>query len=478
MSGVGIRSAFDIGRKSLRAQLAGLNVTGNNIANVNTEGYSRQEIMLTPSLPLKYPEGTFGTGVDLEGVRRIRDQLIDRQLRNELHLRGQSETLEGIYSQIETIMNEPSETGLRSLMSEFFDNFFELSNDPENMPIRFNLRAQADVMVSAFHRMDEQLRILSQDIDFEIQRTVERLNVLTKELSDLNTQIISYESVSEGTANDLRDQRDRSLDEMTELMEIYPFEKPNGSMNVASQSRTIVTSNYPTQFELDTRNVDGNLITDILVIEDQAVFEPTNGKLGGLLEARNEIVPHYREQMNSLANELISTVNNIHKTGVGLQGTNPEIPKDINFFSGTGAVNIDLSFDIKSDLKNIATARRVDVENAAGIIETSGSPGDNYVALQIAELKQKLILNNGTESLVDYYNSIISEVGNLASAAEDSVNNENLMIEQFQNLRDSVSGVSLDEEFVNLIKYQRGFEASAKVITTVDEMFQSLLNMV
>jgi len=262
------------------------------------------------------------------------------------------------------------------------------------------------------------------------------------------------------------------------MMEIYIFENPNGSVNVAAQSQTIVTSNYPVQFDIQTRNENGNLVSDIISQVDGSVFQANNGKLGALIEARNTLIPYYRDRLNDLAKEIIDNVNTIHQNGVGLKGTSTEIPKDNSFFQGTDASTIALDFAIQYDLNNIAAAERVDTELESGVIVTSGSPGDNTIALEIADLKQKLILNNGTESLIDFFNAIVSEIGNETKRVSDSVNNQNLMIEQFTNLRDSVSGVSLDEEYVNLIKYQRGYEASAKLITTVDEMFETLINMV
>ncbi|MFC1556560.1 flagellar hook-associated protein FlgK [candidate division KSB1 bacterium] len=477
MSGFGIRAAFNIGKKSLSAQSAGLNVTGNNIANVNTEGYSRQELSLNPSMPLKGPDGIFGTGVDIEGVRRIRDKLIDNQLRAELQLKGNHAALEGIYNQVQTIINEPSEVGLRALLSEFFDNFYELSNNPEDIPIRFNVREQAKLVTSAFHRIDEQLRTLSNDVEFEIKRTVERFNSLSAEVAVLNNQIVTLEGASKGTANDLRDQRDRILDEMSEVMEIFPFEKPNGAINIATQSQTIVTSNIPVEFDVRTRSENGNLMSDIVVAGEEDVFVVHDGTLGGLIEARNEIMPHFRDRLNELASELITKVNNIHLNGVGLQGTSPTIPKDIRFFTGSDAITIALDYDILEDVKNIAAAERKDILQSNGQILTTGSPGSNEIALQIADLKRKLILNDGTESLIDFFNSVVSEVGIRTKEAADNVNNVDLLIEQFSNLRDTVSGVSLDEEFVNLIKFQRGYQASARLITTVDSMFETLINM-
>ncbi len=164
----------------------------------------------------------------------------------------------------------------------------------------------------------------------------------------------------------------------------------------------------------------------------------------------------------------------------GITSSISELPViiDYNFFTGTNAVNIEIDQAIKDDERNIAAAQREDYERDDGTIEVQGAPGDNKVAMEIANLKEKLVLNDGTESLIDSFNALVSEVGIRTREASDSVENGRLLIEQFQNLRDATSGVSLDEEFVNLIKYQRGFQASAKIITTVEEMFESLINMV
>ena len=477
MGGFGIRAAFDIGRKSLRAQLAGLNVTGNNIANVNTKGYSRQEVTLASDFPMRTPDGVFGTGVKLEGVRRIRDKLVDRQLRNEIHTKSKNEALERVLNQIETTFNEPSETGLRVLMSQFFDNFYNLANDPENSTTRFNLRESSKILIEAFHRIDDQLQVLSDDIDFELRRSVERLNSLSAQVAELNTEIVSFEGASKGTANDLRDKRDIAIDEISEFIDIFPLEKPNGMVDVAAQAQTLVTSNFPINLEVTTRSENGNLISEVIVTETGNVFEANNGKIFALVQARNEIIPHFRERLNILANELITKVNSIHRTGVGLQGTAMEIPKDNDFFTGNNAGNIDLSQAIKDDVNAIAAASRVDTILPNGEVITSGAPGDNKIALEIANLKQERVLSNGTESLLDFFNAIIGEVGIAAKEAQDNVRNEEQIITQFQNIRDSTSGVSLDEEFVNLIKFQRGFQAGARLITTIDDMFETLINM-
>lgn len=478
MGGFGIRSAFDIGKRSLRAQLAGLNVTGNNIANVNTEGYSRQEVNLKAARPIRMPEGVFGMGVELDGVRRIRDQLIDHQVRLEIQNKGKYDALENLMNQIETIINEPSETGLRSQISRFFDNFYNLANDPENVTLRFNLREHAKVLVSAFNRIDEQFRTLSNDIEFDINQTIKTLNAELAAVAKLNQEILTTEGVSKGTANDLRDARDRKLDEISRITDIFIFEMENGVVNVAAPAMTLVTGNTAMELKLNIRNENGNLVSDIVEKNTGKIFNVNNGKLAGLINTKNELIPHYRDRLNTLAKELIDSVNALHRIGVGLQGSTASVSKDVDFFRGTDAASIALSAQILADVNAIAAAERIDIVKPSGEIETRGAPGDNKIALEIAGLKQKLILSNGTESIIGFFNSIIGEIGIKSREISENVKNEDLLIKQFKNLRDSISGVSLDEEFINLIKYQRGFQAGAKIIVTVDEMYETLINMV
>jgi flagellar hook-associated protein 1 FlgK len=477
MGGVGLRSAFDIGRKTLRSQLAGLNVTGNNIANVNTPGYSRQQVNLVTDLPLVTSDGVFGSGVKVDGVRRLRDALVDRQLRNELHNRGKNEILERIFKQIEVTVNEPSDFGLRALISKFFDNYSGLTNDPENATTRFNLRESAKLVIDAFHRIDKQLRILSDDIDFELRRDVKEVNRLTSQIAKINKQIFATEGLSKGTSNELRDQRDQALDQLSELVDITVFETSNGSINVGGSEGSLVAANIPTLLKTVVTNAGGDLVSTIFDANANEEFGVKNGKIAGLIESRSVSIPKFRGLFNTLAKRLVEAVNNIHKIGVGLKGTKPDIPKDNLFFTGDDAVTIELAQAIVDDVNNIAAGERIDTIKPDGSVVTSGSPGDNTIALEIADLKQNLILSDGTESLIDFFNTIVSDIGIDTKTAGDNVVNQQLLIRQFLNLRDSQQGVSLDEEFINLIKFQRGFQGGAKLIQTLDEMFETLINI-
>ena len=475
---VGLNSIFDIGRKALKSNLSALDVTGNNIANVNTEGYSRERINFKPSLPIKTPHGIYGTGVDVESVRRVRDRIVDRQIRTNNSPLGEFSQKEKIYKQIESIFNEPSaETGIRQQLQSFFDSFSELANDPESSSSRTVLQKQAEVLVETIKRIDDQLRVLSNDVGFETEQKIKEINDIAQKIADLNIKIATIENVG-SYANQLRDERDLELDKLSQITNIYYAEESSGVVNVSVGSSSIVSDGERVSTLKTIEQKDGkNFLSKVIGAESGLEFSPNGGELKALIELRNEIIPKYREELDLLAKTLISQVNNIHRNGVGLKGSEQEIPHDNNFFTGTGVSDIDISNAIKENVNNIAAAERIESIDESGQTVISGAPGDNKIALQIANLKGTLVFNSNTETFDDYLSKVIGTLGVESSDAKNNATRQNMVVTQFKNLRDSTSGVSLDEELTYLIKYQRGYQAAARVISTVDDMYLTLINM-
>ena len=475
---VGLRSIFDIGRKGLKTNLAGLDVTGNNIANVNTEGYSREKIQFKPSHPFKTPYGVFGTGAEIEGINRIRDAIVDRQIRTQSSPLGEYEVLENLYTQIENIFSEPNaEYGIRTQIERLFDSFYELSNDPESGTARKVVYEQAKVLSEVINIIDQQLTILSEDIGVEINQKVNEINNISARIADLNIKIASAEN-NNASANQLRDERDLELDRLSKISNVYYNEESSGSINVSIGSNSIVSDGFRVSTLTATDyNDNGEIKTKVTGTESGVEFIPRVGELKALMDARNTIISGYRENLNLLASTLITQINAIHRNGVGLQGSLSEVPHDNDFFAGTDAGDIDVSDAIKSSINNIAAAERNELEHETGEIEIWGSPGDNTIALQLANLKNVLVLESNTESFDDYLAMVIGGLGVEARDAKDNSSRQEMVVTQFQNLRDSTSGVSLDEELTYLIQFQRGYQAASRIISTVDEMFTTLINM-
>ena len=475
---IGLGSIFDIGRKALKANLAGLNVTGNNIANVNTEGHTREIITLKPSVPFKTPYGVFGTGVDVESIRRVRDDIVDRQIRTHNSPLGEFLVKDKIFKQIENIFNEPNaEFGIREQFERFFDNFHELANDPESGSARTVLQQQALKLVETIKRIDNQLTILSSDIGFEVDQKVDEINNIGKRIAELNVKIVSAENAG-GHANQLRDQRDLELDSLSEIINTYYKETLDGAINVSAGGNSLVSNGERVSTLKSIDINDGkNLLSKVIGTESGLEFIPRGGELKALLECRNEVIPKYREKLNLLVKTLIAQVNSIHRNGVGLKGSAPEVPHDNDFFAGTDASDIDISDAVKSSVNNIAAAERIETIDETGQTIITGTPGDNKIALQLANLRGTLIFESGTETFDDYLSKTMGALGVEGRDAKDNSARQKMVVTQFKNLRDSTSAVSLDEELTYLIRYQRGYQAAARIITTVDEMYLTLINM-
>ena len=475
---VGLRSIFDIGRKGLRTNLAGLDVTGNNIANVNTEGYSREKIQFKPSHSMKTPYGVFGTGAEIEGVNRVRDAIVDRQIRTQSSPMGEYEVLENLYTQIENIFNEPNaEYGIRTQIERLFNSFYELANDPESGTARNIVYSQAQVLSEVINRIDQQLTTLSDDIGFEINQKVDEINNISARIASLNIKIASAEN-NNASANQLRDERDLELDRLSKISNVYYNEESSGSINVSIGSNSIVSDGFRVSTLTATDyNDNGELKTKVTGTESGVEFIPRGGELKALINARNTIISGYRENLNLLAGTLITQVNAIHRNGVGLQGSLSEVPHDNDFFAGTDAGDMDVSDAVKSSINNIAAAERNETVHETGEVEIWGSPGDNKIALQLANLKNVLVLESNTESFDDYLARVVGGLGVEARDAKDNASRQKMVVTQFENLRNSTSGVSLDEEMTYLIQFQRGYQAASRVISTVDEMFETLINM-
>lgn len=475
---VGLNSAFDIARKGLTANLAGLNVTGHNIANVNTEGFSRQRVDLQTSLPIKFPPGIFGTGVDVGGVNRMRNELIDRQFRRQNEDMGTFEVAERILKQLETIFNEPSETGgIRKLLSKFFDDFQELASEPESATMRTVVRESATVLVESLQRFDQQMTILSNDIGGELDQDVNQVNELADKIAGLNVKISALKNVGE-SPNDLMDDRDRAINQLSKLINIHYNESSSGAINIAAGNRSLVSDGLAVSiFRTVTTNDNGNLITTITGESDDIPLVVNRGEIQSLLNVRDTTIPKYREKMDQLISHLISTVNSLHKNGVGLRGSSPNYPIDNNFFTGTDTGSIGLSDEVKRDIKNIASSERIESVDSSGNVTVTGEPGNNKIALEIARLKTTMVMESNTATYDDFLSGVVGSLGIEAKDATDRQQNQKNIITQLQNLQDSYSGVSLDEEMTKLIQFQRAYQASARVVTVVDDLFQTLLGM-
>jgi flagellar hook-associated protein 1 FlgK len=448
--------------RGLLAQQRALDVTGHNIANASTEGYSRQtaEMTTTPALQVA-PNQLLGTGVDVTQYQRIRDSFVDTQLRAQTMLQGSASTKEDGLSQVELVLGEPTDSGLNTLLSKFWSSWQDLANAPENTATRQALVQSAGALADGIRSLSSQLTTISQQTALNATSTVAEVNSIGKDVVSLNGAIANAVAVGDAP-NDLRDQRDLALDKLSALGAVSSTEYPDGSTKVTFDGITLVDG---TTQRTISESVPGTLVNNAPTPE-AATLSATLGKLGALADLRDVTLPGYVKSLNTLASTLITQLNALHgggtdvnttvqTTGFGLDGTSGK-----KFFGGTNASNITVV--VSPD--QIAAAA---VANA---------PGDSTNATRIAGLATDTTLGPlSGASISGAYAQLVTAIGSDSKDAQRASTNATTLVNSLTNRRQSISGVSLDEEMANLVKFQRAYSASARAMNAVSDVLDLLI---
>ncbi len=457
----GLFSGLEIGKKALATHQLWLNTIGHNVANVNTPGYTRQRVTITTTLPEPTNAGPMGSGVQATDIRNVRDLFLNQQYRLENKNLGQWQAMEKTMTQIEAMFNEPNEDSLNDLMNEFWNAWEDLTQfgQTESASARIALIEKANLMTSGFHRLYAGLKDLQYSVNKDVEMMVEDINSYANEIAALNKKI-SREEVGGDNANDLRDRRDLLIDQLSQLVDVNTLDLKNGATMVQIGSMILVDEQRAIDITMEPTTVNGVRVSELRWQGSDKVVTSLNGQLKGLIDTRDEVITKYMDDLDAMAETLVTQVNGIHEEGYGLEGT-----IGYGFFDDrfTSAAKISVSFDIQQDINLIAASQ-------------SGEVGDNTNAVAIAALRDQLLLNNGNSTVGEYYNAMISRVGVETSKSTQFREDYELLVEQIENSRQSVQGVSLDEEMAQMIKYQHAFDAAARVITTVDEALDVVIN--
>jgi flagellar hook-associated protein 1 FlgK len=562
-----IYGVLSIGSKALLAQQKGIYVTGNNIANVNTPGYTRQRLNLSTDVPVNTSVGPVGTGVTAVDVERIYQRFLGVQINNETQARGNWEAQKDMLERVEMIFDESGGYGLNKVMSEFWTAWQDLSNNPSGPVERTVLIAKSEILAETFAKNYQDLQTIQRDIDTVIEGTVTEINQLAEKIAHLNEKIIQMESGG-NTANDYRDQRDVLLNELSDLINIDSFENSVGGVTVSvgsGQPLVEGTDAYRLSTQVNAFGHQNVIWLDAANNAQDITGNISGGKVKGWLDARDLDIRNYLNRLDIMAQNLMDEVNVLHANGYGLDGstgndyftgggtasgvldslltiaaepggagnlsvtlvaggtagaetvTTDPVTGDIQIAiedgvstraqiaaalqghsaiasavpaapggtawtlgagsdtatlsGGASALNIQVNPAIVLDEQLIAAAQSFDTV-------PGDKPGDNSNAIAIANLKNSRIINGGSATFDAFYESFVGDVGYEVQQAGAYYDHQSEMVHQLENYRESVSGVSVDEEMVNLVKYQNAYQAAAKLISTADEMMQSVLIMI
>ncbi len=467
-----------------------MSTTSHNIANANTEGFSRQEVRTKNGLALQDGPYVVGTGVEIQSIKRSHDELVDKKLNNSITINNFNEERSLQLGNVEEIFNEINSEGMNKILNRFFNSFRELSVQPENETVRNVVKENAKIVINDFHRIQDNLDSVRAGINNKISLTVSEINGLSKNIAKLNKEI-NIQEVTGGMANDLRDQRDRSIRTLAEFFPLQTYTDTEGQFVVSVEGVGSIVSGGMFQ-ELATGSTvqDGATSQDKGNIEVFFASRPShsfstqikNGTLGAQLRTRNGEIASLEKQLDELAHGLVLATNTIHRRGFA----NHPVPVDsqgnpipgaaskqvtgINFFKEPidlkrAAEYIQLDSAIESDVNNIATALE------------ANKPGDNRVALAISKLQHEKILGSGTTTFEEQYLKSVGDIGLQTGKAKIDTEQSNGILAQAKAIKERLAGVSLDEEAANMVKYQNAYEASAKVIKASDEMFKAVLGL-
>ena len=406
-----------------------------------------------------------GTGARATDIQRIRDDFIGARINESNQEFGRWEAQKESMERVEILFNEANGVGLNSTMAGFWDAWQDLANNPSGTNERVIVTSQSELLATTLRTKRIELETVQNNMNASIVSTVSEINAIAAQIDEMNQQITAMEQ-SGFVANDHRDRREEALKTLSGLIDFTSIEEPGGEVRVTLGDGNILvgTPVNPAFGQLSTAVNAGTGFDDI--VWDTAPGVPLNGnisggKLKGWLESRDTIAAGYISQLDTLATDLITTVNAQHTAGFNLNGIT-----GVAFFTGTDAADIAVNPALVADPAAVAAAS-----------ELVGVPGGNGNALAIGNLRSALTMNGGTATYDDYYNAMISNIGIKTAEAQFNHEFNQDALQQFENFRDSISGVSLDEEMINMVKFQQTYQASAKIITTVDEMLTTLMNM-
>ncbi len=454
----GLLAALNSGKSSLFTNQKLIEIAGNNISNVNTPGYSRQKGVINSQPSLEINGYFVGMGTRVDDIVREHDVFITNQLQAKNSTLGEENAKSIPLTELESIFNI-SEQNLATEIDRFFDAWQELASNPGGQVERDIVMQQADKLAGAFSNTSLDLDKTRNDINSTLTSKIDSINLKLTEVAELNGRISDIEATGH-TANAFHDRRDLLLRELSHSLGIQSYKENNGMITVTLPGGLPLVQ-LTEALELQSVEVAGNIQFQLQYNNStfNANLNNFGGEFKGLLSVRDQLIPSLKSSLDTMAYTMVSEVNTQHQAGRGLDD------------------NTHLFFDALATETNASLNLSLAVQNtnelAAG---TSSAPGDNANALLIAALRNNKMVGN-TDTLAEAYGKITATVGIESRQNKLSLEGTEDALIQLENLREGVSGVSLEEEMINLIQYQAGFQASSKFLSIVDEMLDSLLSL-
>ncbi|MCC7495239.1 MAG: flagellar hook-associated protein FlgK [Fimbriimonadaceae bacterium] len=444
-----MNSSLEVALSGMRAAMVGLDVTSHNVANVNTEGYTRQRVNQVARKALLTTVGLKGAGTDVKSVERVTDRFVARQIRMNLGEKGYYEGLTARLGEVETILNESLDGGLADAFNEFFSGMSQVSASPENRGTRVTTINSATLLASKLRSVRERLHSVEAENHRELDYAVTEFNTELDRLAQINGKIASGVS-TDGNVSDLQDERDRVLSRIGSLLDVSTtIEGNDGQAAVSINGQAVVLGAAAVHLQINSSGLFLTGSTTPLTV--------TSGEIAAKMDLRDDILPQFKGDIDTLAATMITQFNAVHSANYGLDGST-----GLDFFTGSDAQDIAVNTVLTGDPAKLA---------ASG----TGSPGDNAGAEALLGLREAGVLSGAT--FEEWHQQIVGGIGAEMQSADGHMTSIDAVLTQLYNRRDSVQGVSIDEEMANLIRFQQAYNASARIVAMIDELTTTTLQL-
>jgi len=460
-------ASLGLSERALQAQQFGLQITQKNIANANTPSYSRQRANLIPADPVTVGSSQLGTGVVVGPVESFRNRFLDYRITQEQQFKGEFSSKSSALDEVESFLNSSDSRGLDAALASFFNSFSSLANTPEDITLRQQVLVRAEELGQQFGRVYDKIQNLQMLQNRAVDDTVKEINFITSGVADLNARIAAAQALKSTDEPTLRDQRQELVDRLAGLVDFSYFETDTGMFTILTRRGSPLVESDQSHPMQTAFSANGR---SLLVQLDGVDITPNiaSGELGGTLQVRDTILAGYLKSLDDTAAALISEVNAQHALG--------------SDYSGTQGGDFFIPFTQPVPGSNEGAAKSIVVAIAdpklIAAASLTGGPGSNLNAQALAGIRDRKLPALGSASLEQNYANFLFKVGADSRLATDGLNTQDAILLQLQNQRDTFSGVSLDEEAVNIIRYQKAYESTARFMQVVNGLTDEILRLV
>lgn len=469
----GLQHILNVGGQSLGNSRLGIEVTGHNISNAQTPGYSRQRPDMEPNNPTQFGSLILGQGAKVARIARAHNEYLEQAVRRETQVHGKAEAAEHNLSRLEGYFNPDLTSTIRMRMDSFGSALRDFANMPEEPAMRIHLLETANTMTTAINVTHANVSELQSDISEELAVECDVASQKLKEVAMLNREILALQMGDNSRPHDLEDRRDLALKDLSKVMDIQVYKDDRGLFTVRGPGgQLLVEGIFSSEFRLDYDSGHKHpriVCTDFANTKINDVTDKfLSGKIAGMIEARDKYAQKIRDNLNEFATKFGSSFNEIHAKGFGRADFSEFNGRD--FFEG-----LESQFEAA---QQISVSRLIQQDtNAISSGMTALTPGDNVIANELIKSLKKPIFENGTASATGFYDNFVATLGSATMSVKNELKAAQVVKANAETQKEQISGVSLDEEAANMLKYQHLFTASSKIITTVDEMFKTVLDL-